>query len=165
MSIYRYVKAKLANPNRVSNFFVEELQLSEGCSLTAYPDPGTGGEPYTIGFGTTVINGKPVQPGMKITLDEAELYFEKDLRKFEKAVAKAVKVPITQYQFDALVSLTYNIGIGAFKDSTLLCKLNKGDYQGAADEFPRWNRSGGRVMEGLSKRRARERKHFLGDLV
>ncbi len=84
-----------------------------------------------------------------------------DLKKFESAVNTAVKVPINQNQFDALVSLTYNIGIGAFKDSTLLKKLNVKDYKGAAEQFPRWNRGGGRVLNGLVKRRKIEMELFL----
>lgn len=162
MSIYKYVKARVANPRRISNFGVELLHNFEGCKLVAYPDPGTGGKPYTIGFGTTVIKGQPVEPGMTITLDQAELYFEEDLKRFEDGVRKLVTVPISQNQFDALVSLTYNIGLGAFEDSTLLKYLNSEKYGAAADQFLRWNRSGGRVMEGLSDRRALERKHFLG---
>lgn len=162
MSIYKYVKAKVANPRRISNFGVELLHDFEGVKLTAYPDPGTGGKPYTIGFGTTLIKGQPVEPGMKITLDQAEMYFEEDLKDFEDSVRKLVKVPITQNQFDALVSLTYNIGLNAFGDSTLLKYLNSEKYGAAADEFLRWNRSGGRVMKGLSDRRTLERQHFLG---
>ncbi len=80
---------------------------------------------------------------------------------FEKTVNQSVKVSINQNQFDALVSLTYNIGEQAFKDSTLLAKLNKGDYLGAADQFPRWNKGGGEVMKGLVRRRADERVLFL----
>lgn len=165
MSIYKYLKAKVANPRRISAFGVDMLHTFEGCKLTAYPDPGTGGKPWTIGFGTTRIRGMAVQPGMKITLDEAELYFEDDLIKFEDAVRALVKVPLTQSQFDALVSLTYNIGIGAFTNSTLLKVLNNEDYEEAANQFLRWNRSGGRVMDGLRRRREKERKHFLGELV
>lgn len=72
-----------------------------------------------------------------------------------------MKVSINQNQFDALVSLTYNIGEQAFKDSTLLAKLNKGDIKGAAEQFPRWNKGGGQVLKGLVRRRADERELFL----
>lgn len=166
MSIYKYVKAKIANPHKVSHFGIEMLHDFEGFSEEAYPDPGSkDGKPWTIGFGTTRINGAPVREGMTISLGEAELAFEYDLERFEKAVRKAVKVPLTQHQFDALVSFTYNLGISAFLSSTLLRKLNRGDYMGAANEFPRWNKNDGKVMDGLTDRRNTERQHFLGDLV
>ncbi len=73
----------------------------------------------------------------------------------------SVTVPLNQNQFDALVSLTYNIGSGAFNNSTLLKKLNKGDYQGAADQFLVWNKAGGKVMKGLVRRREAEQALFL----
>ena len=83
-----------------------------------------------------------------------------DLKKFESTVNSAVTVPINQNQFDALVSLSYNIGTGAFKKSTLLKKLNEEDYKGASAQFAVWNKGGGRVMQGLMNRRAVERKLF-----
>ena len=82
-----------------------------------------------------------------------------DLKKFESAVNQ-VKVPLNQNQYDALVSLAYNIGVGAFLSSTLFKKLNTKDYKGAAEQFDRWNRAGGKVMRGLTNRRAKERKLF-----
>ena len=85
---------------------------------------------------------------------------EYDLKKFESAVNSGVTVPINQNQFDLLVSLAYNIGIGAFKESTLLKKFNLGDYKGAAAQFNVWNKGGGKVMQGLMNRRAVERKLF-----
>lgn len=139
---------------------LELIKRYEGLELRAYPDPGTGGRPYTIGYGTTRIDGQPIVPGMTITEQEAERYLAADVGQFAKAVTRAVTVPINQNQFDALVSLTYNIGIGAFKRSTLLRKLKAGDYSGAADEFERWIHAGGRVMAGLVKRRKEERALF-----
>ena len=88
---------------------------------------------------------------------------KKDLEKFEKAVNKYVNVEITQSMFDALVSFSFNVGATAFRKSTLLQKLNKGDYDGAADEFLRWNKGGGKVLAGLTKRRKAERQLFLSD--
>ena len=85
-----------------------------------------------IGYGTTVINGVKVKKGDTYTVEQAKSYMTQDLKKFESAVNTAAKVPLNQNQFDALVSLTYNIGIGAFKDSTLLKKLNNKDYAGTA---------------------------------
>lgn len=131
----------------------------EDLKLNAYDD-GVG--VWTIGFGTTVYpNGVKVKRGDTCTKAEAVSFFEHDLRRFEAAVNGAVKVPLTQSQFDALVSLTYNIGENAFKSSTLLKKLNAKDYVGAADQFPRWNKGGGKVMKGLVRRRAAERELFL----
>lgn len=117
---------------------------------------------WTIGIGTTVYpNGVKVKKGDTCTLDQAKAYFRHDLAKFEKTVNDSVKVPLSQNQFDALVSLTYNIGSSAFKSSTLLKKLNKSDYQGAADQFPLWKEAGGKVLNGLVRRRAAERALFL----
>lgn len=131
----------------------------EDLVLTAYDD-GVG--VWTIGFGTTVYtNGVKVKKGDVCTLEQAKAFFTYDLKRFEAAVNSAVKVPLSQNQFDALVSLAYNIGEAAFKGSTLLKKLNAKDYQGAADQFPRWNRGGGQVMKGLVRRRAAERELFL----
>ena len=83
-----------------------------------------------------------------------------DLKKFESAVNSAVTVSINQNQFDALVSLAYNIGTGAFKESTLLQKLNESDYKSASAQFVVWNKGGGKVIQGLMNRRAVERKLF-----
>ena len=130
----------------------------EGLELKAYDD-GVG--VWTIGYGTTIINGVKVKKGDTCTTEQAKSYMAQDLKKFESAVNTAVKVPLNQNQFDALVSLTYNIGTGAFKDSTLLKKLNAKDYKGAAAQFPRWNRGGGRVLNGLVKRRKIEMELFL----
>lgn len=134
----------------------------EDLVLTAYDD-GVG--VWTIGFGTTIyLNGVKVKQGDTCTLDQAKAYFAYDLNRFEVAVNTAVKVPLSQNQFDALVSLTYNIGEAAFKGSTLLKKLNAKDYAGAADQFPQWNRGGGKVMKGLVRRRAAERVLFLKEV-
>lgn len=131
----------------------------EDLVLTAYDD-GVG--VWTIGFGTTVYpNGVKVKKGDVCTKAQALSFFQYDLRRFEAAVNQAVKVVINQNQFDALVSLTYNIGESAFKKSTLLAKLNKGDFTGAADQFKVWNIGGGKVLKGLERRRAAERELFL----
>lgn len=128
----------------------------EGLELEAYDD-GVG--IWTIGYGTTVINGVKVKKGDTCTVEQAKSYMASDLKKFETAVNK-VTVALTQNQFDALVSLTYNIGTGAFAGSTLLKKLNTGDYTGAAKEFPKWNKAGGKIMKGLVNRRLLECELF-----
>lgn len=129
----------------------------EQLRLKAYPDPGTGGEPWTIGWGHT----KGVKPGDRITQEQAEAFFSEDLAVFELTVNSAIKRTMTQNQFDAMVSLAFNIGGPAFAGSTLVKKFNTGDVQGAADEFPKWRNSAGKVTPGLVKRRAAEREMFL----
>jgi lysozyme len=125
------------------------IKQFEGCELTAYKDPvGI----LTIGYGST---GPHVKPGMTITEAEAEALLRKDLSRFEAAVEKLAGTA-SQGQFDAMVSLAFNIGEGAFGKSTLL-KLHKtGNYPGAASEFGKWVRAGGKVLKGLVRRRAAE---------
>ena len=131
----------------------------EGCSLAAYRCPAG---VWTIGYGHTgKVDGKAVSLGMRITQTKAAQLLREDLASFEAAVNAAVKTLITQNMFDALVSFSYNCGAGALRNSTLLRKLNAGDYLGAADEFPKWNKAGGKVLNGLVRRREAERKLFL----
>jgi lysozyme len=132
------------------------IKSAEGLRLKAYPDPGTGGLPWTIGYGSTL----GVTRTMIITEAQAELMLAADLVRFERAVERLVQVPLTQGQFDALVSFTYNVGEGNFTKSTLLRKLNAGDSEGAAEQFSRWVNAGGKVLPGLVKRRAAERALF-----
>lgn len=131
----------------------------EGNVLKAYQDSvGV----WTIGVGHTSAAGAPkVTRGMTITLAESDEILSRDLKTFEKAVRDAVKVPLTQNQFDALVSFCFNIGGGAFAKSTLVKKLNAGDTAGAADQFLRWNKVKGKVVRGLTTRRQGERAQFL----
>ena len=129
----------------------------EGLSLVAYPDPGTGAQPYTIGFGSTV----GVQKGDTITLEEAYDLLEQDVMHAEDVVNERVKVPLNQGEFDSLVSFVFNCGEGNFRKSTLLKLLNQMQYQQAAEQFVRWNRAGGQVMNGLTRRRQAERDLFL----
>lgn len=135
---------------------VSLIKEFEGLYLEAYLCPA---KKWTIGYGHT----KTVKPGMKITEAGADALLRHDLAWCEDAVNDNVKVPLTQNQYDALVSFIFNVGAGAFKRSTLLRKLNAGDYAGAANEFPRWNKGGGRVLRGLVRRREAERKLFLSD--
>ncbi|USR72469.1 lysozyme [Acinetobacter junii] len=143
----------------ISKTGIDLISSFEGIRLNAYDD-GVG--VWTIGIGTTVYpNGVKVKKGDKCTLEQAKSYFAHDLKRFEASVNNLVKVPLSQNQFDALVSLTYNIGSGNFASSTLLKKLNAKDYQGAADQFPRWNKAKGKVLNGLVRRREAERALFL----
>lgn len=106
---------------------------------------------WTIGYGST---GPGVTQGVIWTEKEAEANLRKEVAKHEVAVSKKLKVPVNQHQFDALVSLSYNIGPNAFP--TLLRKVNKGDHAGAAEAFKIYNKSGGKVVKGLVNRRADE---------
>lgn len=138
------------------------IKKFEGCRLTAYPDPGTGDAPWTIGYGWThPVDGKPVKRGMTIDQQTADRLLKTGLVGYENDVLKVVRVKLTQGQFDALVSFTYNLGARSLSTSTLLRKLNSGDYAGAADEFLRWNKAGGKVLNGLTRRREAERALFL----
>ncbi|MEY5099149.1 MAG: hypothetical protein RJA36_1868 [Pseudomonadota bacterium] len=143
---------------KLSDAGLSLIKRHEGLRLKAYPDPGTGGEPWTIGYGHT----QGVQPGQEITEAQAEDYLREDVYWAEDAVRDHVKVALEQHEFDALVSLAFNIGAGAFARSTLLRKLNDGDKAGAAAEFARWNQAGGKVLPGLVKRRADEAALFAG---
>lgn len=139
----------------ISELGLDLIKLFEGCHLQAYPDPGTGGDPWTIGYGTT----KGVRPGMVITKNEAEAMLREDVRDCEFAVTGLVEIELSQLEFDALVSFVYNCGYSAFQFSTLLKRLNKGDprcrvYQ---EELNRWTKGGdGEVLPGLVRRRQEE---------
>lgn len=135
------------------------IKQFEGCKLTAYQDSvGV----WTIGYGwTQPVDGKPIRAGMTIKQETAERLMKTGLVSYESDVSRLVKVGLTQGQFDALVSFTYNLGARSLSTSTLLRKLNAGDYAGAADEFLRWNKAGGKVLNGLTRRREAERALFL----
>ncbi|EPV2527008.1 TPA: lysozyme [Enterobacter hormaechei] len=135
------------------------IKQFEGCKLTAYQDSvGV----WTIGYGwTQPVDGKPIRARMTIKQETAERLLKTGLVSYESDVSRLVKVGLTQGQFDALVSFTYNLGARSLSTSTLLRKLNAGDYAGAADEFMHWNKAGGKVLNGLTRRREAERALFL----
>lgn len=135
------------------------VKRSEGDVLKAYPDPATGGAPWTIGYGHT---GPEVHPGMVVTQQEAEAILEQDLFKVGRQVAKVIKVELTQDEFDALVCFVFNIGIGNFMKSTMLKLINEGRFDAAADEFDKWTKAAGHVMPGLVTRRHDEKDLFNG---
>lgn len=143
---------------KTSDRGVALIKAHEGLRLTAYTDPvGV----WTIGYGHTTAAGPPkVERGMKITDAGADAILRQDLAKFEGYVSSAVKVPLNQNEFDALVSWTFNLGPGNLRSSTLLKKLNAGDRAGAADEFLKWTKAGGKTLPGLVKRREAERALF-----
>ena len=126
----------------------------EGCRLSAYQDSvGV----WTIGYGHT----KGVKAGMKITQAQADSYLRDDANDAGADVLRLVKVPLTQNQFDALTSFTFNLGASALKTSTLLTRLNEKNYRAAADQFTRWVFAGGQYLPGLMKRRTTEKELFL----
>ncbi|PHM70333.1 lysozyme [Xenorhabdus sp. KJ12.1] len=141
----------------ISTKGLECIKQFEGLKLKAYPDPATGGIPWTIGYGHT----KGVKKGDVITEQQAEVFLHDDLQPIYVTLRQLVRVPLNQGQFDALCSFIFNCGNGNFSGSTLLRKLNQGDYIGAAAEFPRWNKAAGKVMRGLDSRRASERQMFV----
>lgn len=135
----------------ISKAGIELIKQFEGLRLKAYPDPATGGAPWTIGVGHT----GGVRPGDVITEARADELLRQDLGRFESAVNRLCPIT-TQGQFDALVSLTFNVGEDNLETSTLRRLHNAGDYAGAAAQFARWNRAAGKVMLGLTRRRAAE---------
>lgn len=143
-------------PMQTSSYGRTFIEKYEGLRLAAYPDPGTGGEPYTIGFGHT----GGVSPGDTCTAEQADEWLRADLAIAEDAVNSSVTVPLSQNQFDALVSMCYNCGANAFKGSTLLRLLNQGDYSGAQGEFIKWDRGPNGVLPGLLARREAEAAMF-----
>ena len=134
----------------------------EGFREDAYRDPGPSGLPITIGYGSTAHgDGSPIKLGEKITRAQAKEYLRRDCAKFEAAINRKVTGPLNQNRFDALVSLVYNIGSGAFGKSSLRKKFNAGDIQGSADAFLLYTKAQGVELEGLVKRRKAERELFL----
>lgn len=137
------------------------IKQYEGVKLTAYQDSvGV----WTIGYGTTRIGGNPVQPGQTITQQQAdELLMQHIAKEVEPAVQGKVKAPITQSMFDALCSFTYNLGGGTLGRSSLCSELNSTKYEECANLFPDYNKAGGKVLAGLTKRRMAEQQLFLKD--
>lgn len=140
---------------RTSQKGVSLIKSFEGLRLKSYQDSvGV----WTIGYGTT----RGIGPNMTITNEQAERMLMNDLTRFEPELDRLVTVPLSQSQWDALMSFTYNLGAANLGSSTLLKLLNAKDYAGAAAQFPRWNKAGGQVLAGLTKRRAAEQQMFLG---
>lgn len=149
------VEGKEPEPSQgdISSQGLNFIKKWEGCRLKAYR---CSANVWTIGWGHT----KSVTPGMTITQLGADQLLDQDLEKYIKAVRNYVKVSLNQNQFDALTSFCFNVGIGAFQNSTLLRVLNQGNYQKAANQFLRWNQAGGKVIQGLVNRRKAEKELF-----
>ena len=145
---------------KTSEAGVDLIKQFEGCKLTAYKCPAG---VWTIGYGHTTMAGEPtVVEGMKITAVEATNILKRDLKKFEAGVDAVVKVPLEQHQFDALVSFAFNVGLGALGKSTLLRKLNAGDYAAVPAELMKWTKAGGKELPGLVRRRRAEAGMWRG---
>lgn len=148
----------MAHKHTTSNTGLSLIKDHEGLRLVAYKDPvGV----LTIGYGHT----SSVTPGMFITVEQAHTLLLEDVQEAERCVNRNVKVPLYQSQFDALVSFVFNLGCGRFRSSTLLARLNQGNYLAAADQFPRWKFAAGRELPGLVRRRAVEQSLFLSELT
>lgn len=144
---------------RTSERGLEFIAEHEGFSNVAYPDPGSGGEPWTIGYG----RAHGVKPGDVCTKEQAMQWLREDVQDAERTIERLVKVELTDEQHAALVSFIFNVGAGNFERSTLLRMVNARNFDGAAAEFPRWNRASGRVLAGLTKRRHAEAAMFAGE--
>lgn len=140
----------MTNSSRTGLALVRQF---EGCKLKAYVCPAG---VLTIGWGRTT----KVKKGDACTQEQADKWLEEEYDAFEKKVRVLVKVPVSDNQLGALVSFAYNVGAGALATSTLLRKLNAGDYAGAAEQFARWNKAGGKELAGLTKRRNAEAALF-----
>ena len=151
---------ELSGTRRVSTEAALMVKEFEGFREEAYLDAAN---VWTIGYGNTFYkNGDSVKKGDIITKSEAEVLFDDILNKFATDVNDLIKVDLNDYQFGALVSLCYNIGIGAFKRSTLLRKVNADPNDPLiASEFARWVRAGGRTLNGLVKRRKKESDYYF----
>lgn len=144
---------------KISDDGMALIKRFEGLRLQAYQDSvGV----WTIGYGwTQPVAGRKVGPGMTIGAATAERLLACGVAQFEQGVDRLVTVTVTQGQFDALVSFAYNLGLCALENSTLLRRLNAGDWQGAAEQFGRWVNAGGVRLDGLVARRVAERALFL----
>lgn len=159
-----------ATQRRVSSAGIALIKRFEGCAqlhtdgmVDAYPDPASGGVPWTIGWGATgrdSFHGGRIGPNTRWTQEQCDTRLAEDLVRFAREVAAAIgDAATTQAQFDALVSFHYNTG--AIGRATLTRKHIAGDRKGAAREFGRWNRAKGRVLSGLTRRRAAEAELYL----
>jgi|TARA_B100000073_G_scaffold157861_1_gene130289 lysozyme len=132
------------------------IKKFEGCELTAYQcSAGV----WTIGYGHT----KGIEEGMEISQEEAEQMLVDELHEYENYINKYVTAPLSQNQFDAMVSWVYNLGPANLKASTLLKVLNAEDYDGVPAQIKRWNKAGGEILDGLIRRREAEARLFKND--
>ena len=148
---------------RINKDGLDLIREFEGFRSQAYRCPAG---VWTIGYGHTSAAGIPeVKRGMEISKYDGEVILKRDLQDFCSAVAKAVTVPLNDNQFSALVSFCYNVGVGAFRRSTLLKRVNAGNFEDVPRQLARWNKSKGKVLKGLQRRRAAEADLFLKGVV
>ena len=141
------------------NISAEGLSLIkkfEGCELKAYCSDAN---VLTIGYGVT----KGVTEDMEISQEEAESLLQEEMHEYEGYINDMVKVPLEQHQFDAMVSWVFNLGSGNLSSSTLLKKLNNSEYDEVPAQIRRWNKAGGKVLDGLIRRREAEAKMFMNE--
>lgn len=141
---------------KISEKGLELLKHYEGCELTAYR---CSANVLTIGYGHT----KGVTEDMVITQEEADQMLHDEMPEYEGYINDKVTVELNQDQFDAMVCWVYNLGSGNLSSSTLLKVLNDGDYDGVPEQMKRWNKAGGKVLNGLIKRRDSEAKLFCSE--
>lgn len=137
---------------------IDLIKHFEGCKLAAYPDPGSGGDPWTIGYGAT---GPDIKKGLIWTQKQAEDRLVSDLEATANKVTKLLKATIPDNAFSALVSFAYNVGVHNLANSSLLHLINAGNRGWAAHEFDKWCHAAGKTMPGLVARRAAERELFI----
>lgn len=144
------------NNMKISQEGIALIKKFEGCKLESYL---CAANVPTIGYGST----KGIEMGMTISQERAEELLLEDLEVYEDAVNKAVEIPLHQHQFDALVSWTFNLGGANLNASTMLKVLNQGAYEDVPYQMKRWNKAGGKVLEGLTRRRLAESLLFEGN--
>lgn len=145
---------------KTSNNGIKLIQKFEGCYLKPYKDPiGL----WTVGIGTLIGDGKylPDSWNRTFTLDECYALLRAELTHIERGIVKYISFQLKQNQFDALVSFTYNLGLGTLQRSTLRQKLNRGDIQGCIKSWEKYNKAGGKVFKGLTARRSAEIQLFM----
>jgi lysozyme len=155
---------------KVSQKCIEQIKKDEGVRSRPYQCPAL---LWTIGVGHVIDPNHakvpladrkqlPIPAGWDrvLSADEIDDILRKDLARFEAGVSRLIKVELTQGQFDALVSFSFNVGLGNLQNSTLRMKVNRSDFEGAAEQFLVWTKAGGRVLPGLVKRRTHEKEMF-----
>ena len=157
---FQHPAAAAAGELELTQVCIQTIETDEGDEHEAYPDPGTGGDPWTIGYGHT---GPEVHQGLVWTEQQCQDQLKVDLQTFKDAVEKAVgSAPTNAGQLSAMSSLSFNVGSGNFDHSSVLRFHLEGQYQQAADAFLLWDKAAGRVMAGLVRRRHQEREEYLG---
>ena len=158
------IEAGAGGGPRFSQEGLDLVRTFEGFRPDAYYDLGKNKGTLTVGYGFTKADIPDLKPGYKIDKTRAEQLLPSLLnRKYGPTIIQNVKVPLSDQQYSALTSFAYNVGPTAFKQSTMLKKLNSGDFEGAASEFDRWIFAGGKPVDGLARRRAAEKALFMGD--